>query len=177
MTSCYGSVCLLVLLGVVLAFGSPVQLDTLTRTHTSISDLLQLKEPEVGSKPLFSSVIENIRTSCQRKEQIQLINATLDIYMHIFSSILEHHQNHGKTGSSLLLDQLTQPMRSQVELDLMKLQQEMEEVRRHLGHLDHQKHNQKNVDDPLDQRKALAEFREVYRAACVVASRDCGFTH
>nr|XP_020480532.1 uncharacterized protein LOC109974601 [Monopterus albus] len=147
----------------------------------------ELKEPEIGSNPLFRSVIRSISTSCQRKEQVQLMNATLDIYTHIFSSILQHshHQHHDRTHVPALLDQLKEPKKSQVVSALTELRDKMEKLKKHLGRLDHQNLDQENVlsdlkkimvDDPVDQRKALAQFREVYQAAAVVASRGCGST-
>uniref|UniRef100_A0A3Q1JSC3 Uncharacterized protein n=1 Tax=Anabas testudineus TaxID=64144 RepID=A0A3Q1JSC3_ANATE len=184
MTLCYGSACLLVLLGAVTVFGSPVHyvLDNVTQTHDSIANVLELKEPKIGKSHLFTPVISSISTSCQRKEQIQLTKATLDIYSHIFTSILQHeHQDNTPT----VLDQLTEPSRAQVESDLTKLQQDMENLKSRLNQVHHQNPNYEEVlkelnrikvDDPVNQKKALAQFKEVYQAASVVAFRGCG-TH
>ncbi|XP_040886325.1 interferon gamma 1-like [Toxotes jaculatrix] len=179
MSSSCGSVCLLVLMGVVLALGSPLH-ENLMQVLDSIADPLKLKEPEIGSKPLFSSIIKSINTSCQRKEDIQVMNATLDVYMHIFSSLLQHnhHQHHGRTLSSPVLDQLSNSDREKVKLDLRNLQHKMEEMRKHLGQLNQDKADMLSeldkikVDDPIDQRKALAEFRQVYHAVELLVSID-----
>ncbi|KAK2859201.1 hypothetical protein Q5P01_003821 [Channa striata] len=187
MSSSCSLVCLLVSLGLVLVFGACVP-ENLAQTHESITDVLKLKEPEVGKRPLFGSVIKSINTSCQRKEQVQLMNRTLDIYAHIFSSILQHnqHQTHDNNGSPALLEHLSENSRSQVQMDLMKLQQKMENLKRRLNRLHHQQPNYEDVlsqlnkikvDDALDQRKALAEFNEVYQAACVITSHHCGSSH
>nr|QDE10279.1 interferon gamma-related protein [Oplegnathus fasciatus] len=178
MSSCCGSVCLLVLLGVVLTFGSPVQFisDNLERTHKSIEDVLELKALEIGSKPLFSSVIRSINTSCQRKDDIQLMNVTLDIYMRIFSNILQHNEHHN-TGSQSLLASLPEEKRSQVTSTLTVLRRETEKVKRHLSHPSHNKEdvlsrlNEIKVDDPLAQKKALAEFLEIYHVASTISHR------
>uniref|UniRef100_A0A3Q3IBJ2 Uncharacterized protein n=1 Tax=Monopterus albus TaxID=43700 RepID=A0A3Q3IBJ2_MONAL len=174
MSSCCGSVCLLVLLGVVLAFGSPLpHSPSVVMDHYVVQESLK-----------FCSLISS---SPQRKEQVQLMNATLDIYTHIFSSILQHshHQHHDRTHVPALLDQLKEPKKSQVVSALTELRDKMEKLKKHLGRLDHQNLDQENVlsdlkkimvDDPVDQRKALAQFREVYQAAAVVASRGCGST-
>ncbi|XP_040008593.1 interferon gamma 1 [Xiphias gladius] len=180
MSSCCGSVCLLVLLGVALACGSPLHLpEDLIHLQESIADLLALKEPEIGSKPLFSSVIKSVDTSCQRKEDILLMNATLDVYMHIFSSILQHgHRHHDGTVTSALLKNLPGSERSRVNSALTKLQQKMGELRRRLGQPNHNKQdmlselNKIKVDDPIDQRKALAEFQQVYRTASLIGSHS-----
>ncbi|KAF3705318.1 hypothetical protein EXN66_Car021009 [Channa argus] len=148
----------------------------------------KLKEPEIGKRPLFGSLIKSIDTSCQKKEQVQLMNLTLDIYAHIFSSILQHNhqQPNDNNGSPALLEQLSEHSRPQVELDLTKLQQKMENLRKRLNKMHHQQPNHEDVlsqlqkikvDDPLDQKKALAEFNEVYQAACVITSHRCGSSH
>ncbi|CAB1421687.1 unnamed protein product [Pleuronectes platessa] len=168
MSPCSGSMCLLVLLGAVMALGNPIQ------HQKSMENLLGLEVWEVGSKPLFSSVIRSINTSCQRKEDIKLMNATLDVYMRIFSSILQHsHQ--GQASSSKLLDPLSNSNRSLVRSVLKKQQQKMEELRGNLRLVQHDNEDMIRqlstikVDDPLAQRKALAEFGLVYQAAASVA--------
>uniref|UniRef100_A0A671VQY0 Uncharacterized protein n=1 Tax=Sparus aurata TaxID=8175 RepID=A0A671VQY0_SPAAU len=108
--------------------------------------------------------------------QLKLMNVTLDIYMRIFSSIL-HHQH--KTGTPALLDQVPDSERSKVKEDLKVIRGKMEALKRHLNHPSHDREdvisklNMIKVDDPLVQKKALAEFKEVYQAASVVAGRRC----
>uniref|UniRef100_UPI0037E87E9C interferon gamma 1-like n=1 Tax=Semicossyphus pulcher TaxID=241346 RepID=UPI0037E87E9C len=176
MSSFCGSVLLLVLLGVVSAFGNPIQSgDELSQIHESIANVLELKNSEISTHPLFSSVINSINTSCQRKEEIQLMNVTIDVYMRIFSSILENDNS--------LLGQLQD--RSEVRSHLRKLQEKMQEMKGRLNHLSQQRHNKEDVlrklnkikvDDPKDQKRALAQFIEIYRAASKI-SRSCGSAH
>ncbi|KAM7378544.1 hypothetical protein PAMA_013444 [Pampus argenteus] len=143
----------------------------------------ELKQPEIGSNPLFSSVIRSINTSCQRKEDVLLMNATLDVYMRIFSSILQrsHSQRHEKSNTPALLDQLSDARRDQVTRALVEFQQKLGKLKRRLSHLGRNKEdvinklNNIKVDDPVDQRKALAEFKEIYQAASVIGS--CGPAH
>ncbi|XP_030295622.1 interferon gamma 1-like [Sparus aurata] len=178
MSSCCGSVSLLVLLGVVFAAGSPARYvsENMRQTHESIAAVLSLKQPEIITNPLFSSVIRSLNTSCQGREELKLMNVTLDIYMRIFSSIL-HHQH--KTGTPALLDQVPDSERSKVKEDLKVIRGKMEALKRHLNHPSHDREdvisklNMIKVDDPLVQKKALAEFKEVYQAASVVAGRRC----
>ncbi|GAA6218754.1 interferon gamma 1-like [Lates japonicus] len=178
MSSSCGSVCLLVLLGVVMAFGNPLNYlpETLRQSHESIADVLRLKEPEIGENRLFRFVVDSINTSCQRKEDIQLMNATLGVYMRIFSSILQHshHQHHDET--SALLDQVPSSNRSQVKSNVKELQKMMEKLRLRLSQVNLNRKdmmselNKIKVDDPVDQRKALAEFERVYMAASLITS-------
>ncbi|XP_029131411.1 interferon gamma 1 [Labrus bergylta] len=179
MSSCCGSVCLLVLLGVVLAIGSPLHSNSeeLKDHHESIANILNLKRPEISTRPLFNSVIHSINTSCQRKEELQLMNATLDVYMRIFSSVLKHSNN---PQTPTLLDQFPQ-----AESDLKNLQEKTEKMKTRLDNLSQLNHNKEDVlcklnsikvDDHEVQKRALAQFREVYRAASVI-DRRCGPAH
>ncbi|KAF0028772.1 hypothetical protein F2P81_017877 [Scophthalmus maximus] len=182
MSSSCGSVCLLVLLGVVLACGSPFKIPDTT------ANLLMLKEPEVGREPLFISIIRSINTSCQRKEDIRLINATLDVYKRVFSSILHHQQQQhgGEAAASGLLDKLSSSNRTRVQAHLEKLQNKMEELRGRLSRMNQDRRDEQDmlsklknikVDDPLDQRKALAEFQLVYQAASLIGSDSSAAFH
>ncbi|XP_078099157.1 uncharacterized protein LOC144512342 [Sander vitreus] len=182
MFSCCGSLCLLVVLGVALASGSPVHFvdGNLKQTHESIADVLKLKEHDVGRNPLFSSVINSMNTSCQTK--VHLMNVTLNIYTQIFSSILQPGKHHGLTQTSGLLTQLSVGERSNVESRLTELQQKMEKLKGHLNEVYHDREsvlaklNSIEVSDTLVQKKALAQYREVYQAASVIGSR-CGPIH
>ncbi|XP_035814448.1 interferon gamma 1 [Amphiprion ocellaris] len=188
MFSFAGSVCLLVLMGVVLASAGPVQYisDEVKRTQELIAGELGLTKASIGSNPLFSSVMRSINTSCQRGENLQLMNATLDVYTRIFSSILQNQQQQHRgagtgtgTRASALLDQLPDGRRSEVEEALMKLQQKMENLKNHMNPRNHNrddvlnKLNKIRVDDPTVQKKALAEFTEVFQTASVIGSRMC----
>ncbi|XP_067437678.1 myosin-9-like [Thunnus thynnus] len=188
MSPCCGSVCLLVVLGVVVASGNPLQYvsENLKKDHESIADVLKLKETEIGSNPLFSSVIDSIKS--QRKQEVLLMNATLDVYTRIFSSILQH--NHNQHHESPLLHDLSDAeIKKNAVSALEKLQQKLQEKRNdlksclsHLGHLSHNREdvfnklNKIKVDDPKDQKKALAEFLEIYQAASVIHSK-CSHAH
>uniref|UniRef100_A0A3B5B7X3 Interleukin-5 n=1 Tax=Stegastes partitus TaxID=144197 RepID=A0A3B5B7X3_9TELE len=187
MFSSSGSMCLLVLLGVALAASCPVQYvsDNLKKIHGLVADELALRGPDVGARPLFSRVIKSINTSCQRVENLQLVNATLDVYMRIFSSILQQdgqqqQQHHaGRTGT--LLEQLPDSQRSKVESAVTKMQQKMEAVKNHLRPQNHNRDDvfqelseiNKKVDEPTVQKKALAEFIEVFQMASVIGSHHC----
>ncbi|KAL7370655.1 hypothetical protein ABVT39_006892 [Epinephelus coioides] len=139
-----------------------------------------LKQAEIGSSPLFDSVIKSINTSCQRK--VHLMNVTLDVYTRIFTSILQHNQHQDKTRTHLL-DQLSDQESSQVVSVVTELQKNIQELKKHLSHVSHERQdllsklNTIDVDDPVVQRKALAEFKEVYQAASVIGHPSCGHAH
>ncbi|XP_072309518.1 uncharacterized protein [Eucyclogobius newberryi] len=123
-----------------------------------------LASPEVGSNPLFTSVIRSLNSPCQVREDVMLMNSTLDVYMKIFSSLLHHKK---------------EPFS-----DLKKLRDHMSKLKSQLSHLQQNKEdliskiNAIKVDDPLVQRKVLAEFLEVYHATSgLLQSRDHGYTH
>ncbi|XP_068565533.1 interferon gamma 1-like [Cebidichthys violaceus] len=183
MSWCCGSLCLLVLLGVAVASRIPCQFvpDTMQQNQESIADVLKLKEQEIGSNPLFGSVIKNINTSCQRK--VHVMNATLDVYIRIFSSILQSDQHHDRTGTPLLDQLRSDDERAKVESVVMSYKQKMEELMRHLSQVNHDREDvlsklkKIEVDDPLVQRKALAQFKEVYQAASVIGFPRCGHAH
>ncbi|XP_061571099.1 interferon gamma 1-like [Cololabis saira] len=179
MYSCRGSVCLLVLLGAVLASGGPIQYisENIKHAQESIADELGLKMPEIASEPVFTFIIKSVNTTCWRRDDIQLMNATLDVYKRIFSSILHEHSNHhSKTQSSGLLDHLSEVKRSNISKHLRKLQQKMEDLKNHLNSLNSNKDRELRkleaikVDDPMVQKKAMAEFLEVFQTASVIGS-------
>lgn len=65
------------------------------------------------------------------------MNVTLDIYMRIFSSILQHGQGQDEAGP--LLGQVPDLRRSEVEEKLQKLQHSMGLLKRNLSHLNQDK--------------------------------------
>lgn len=71
----------------------------------------------------------------QRRDEVQLMKVTLDVYKRIFSNILQQNQHH--TGARSLLDQVPQSKRSEVEATLQDLQQKMVRLEGHLSHLNH----------------------------------------
>ncbi|XP_074554706.1 interferon gamma [Halichoeres trimaculatus] len=173
MSSSCGSVCLLVFLGAALAFGSPVHTENLEQIYESVVNELGLKNSGISDHSPFQSVFTSINISCLRKEDFQLINFTLDVYQRIFSSILERSND---------LETPTMLGHPQVKQHLLKLQQKMEEKKRHLSHLNHKKQDvlrdlhSIQVDDPVVQKKALASFGEVYKLADLMGTR-CGPAH
>ncbi|XP_034535345.1 interferon gamma 1-like [Notolabrus celidotus] len=180
MSSSCGAVCLLVLLGVVFAIGNPIQPndEELKNIHESIVNELDLKKAGISQRPLFSPVINSINTPCQRKEDVQLMNVTLDVYLRIFSNILEPSNN---PETPTLLAHV--PNRSHVEQQLRKLQQKMEEMKQRLNHQSHHNRDEMihrlqriKVDDPEVQKRALIQFSEIYRVASVIGRR-CGPAH
>ncbi|KAK9525964.1 hypothetical protein VZT92_016629 [Zoarces viviparus] len=171
MSWCCGSLCLLVLLGFGVASRIPCRFDTMQEEHKSIAGLLKLTEQVIGSNPLFSSVIKSINTSCQRN--IHVMNVTLDVYIRIFSNILQSDQHQLQSDDD----------KSTVKSVVTLFKQKMEELRRHLVQRKDDREDVLSklkgikVNDPLVQRKALAEFREVYQAASVIVSPRCGHAH
>ncbi|XP_045896876.1 interferon gamma 1-like [Micropterus dolomieu] len=178
MSSCCGSVGLLVLLGVALAFGRPADHvpEELKQPHTLIANVLRLMEPEIGRAPLFSHVTRSINTSCQRKVDIQVMNVTLDIYTRIFSSILKHSHN-DDDGKPVLLASVPVTEKQGLQKALNKLKHNMEQLKSELGHLNQNKEDvlselyKIDVDDPEVQKKALAEYKEIYQEAAVISHR------
>ncbi|XP_078138314.1 interferon gamma [Centroberyx gerrardi] len=183
--------CLLVLLGVLVLSCGPVQSrycrfvsESLRQTHESIAEPLELKQPAVSSRPLFSPLIQSINGSCQRREQVLVINATLDVYLRMFSNVLQQNQNQnqipGQNHGPVLLDQLPGESRSQVLSALADLQQRMMKLKKHLN-LEREDTlrsalstlDKIDVDDLIVQKKALAEFNLVYQAASVIGSKHC----
>ncbi len=73
----------------------------------------------------------------QRKEEVQLMNVTLNVYTRIFSSILQRHHRHqhGKSRSTPLLDQVLDTKRNKVASDLVMLKEKMEKLKENLCHL------------------------------------------
>uniref|UniRef100_A0A3B4UQF2 Uncharacterized protein n=1 Tax=Seriola dumerili TaxID=41447 RepID=A0A3B4UQF2_SERDU len=144
--------------------------------HTASQDqrVRKLMETEIGTEPLFDSVTRSINTSCQKKEDIMLINATLGVYMSIFSSILQHSHDH--TGTSTLLGQVPVSDRSKVKSWVKQLQEETKVLRRELVKVNNNQEDMLReltkikVDDPIDQRRALAEFQAVSRAASLLGN-------
>ncbi|KAM9328645.1 interferon gamma 1-like [Pholidichthys leucotaenia] len=182
MSLCSGSVWLLVLLGAVLTLGVPCQYVSMKLKHTfeTIGKELELRHPDVGSNPLFGSVLRSINTSCQRTDDLQLMSTTLDVYMRIFASILHsnHHQDDTQTSTGLL-DQLSSDSKRSVEMAVKKYKEWVQHLKNHLTQQMNHKEDILNklkiikVDDPTVQRKALAEFMEVYQAASVVGNVRC----
>ncbi|XP_041834093.1 uncharacterized protein LOC121635099 [Melanotaenia boesemani] len=151
-------------------------------TLESIADELKLTQPEIGTNPLFGSVVSSINNSCQRQTEMQLMNATLDVYMQIFGNIFQHiHHNHqDRSQNAGVLDHLSTTKRSEVISTLKWLRREMEELKSHMSCQNHKSPedvynmlNRIKVDDPVVQRKALAEFLEVYQAASVITCNRC----
>uniref|UniRef100_A0A3P9NDX4 Interferon gamma n=1 Tax=Poecilia reticulata TaxID=8081 RepID=A0A3P9NDX4_POERE len=163
MPSCSVSLGLLVLLGGVLAYALPFQAisENLKRSHETIATDLKNQPSLIPKDRLFLHVP-------QRKEDIQLMNATLDVYMRIFSYVRHHHGKH-------LLDKLSESKRTEVKEILKNLENKAKELKSRLicqnqniedalSELERIK-----VDDPTVQKKALAQFLQIYQAASVVA--------
>ncbi|XP_032445782.1 interferon gamma 1-like [Xiphophorus hellerii] len=173
MPSCSVLLGLLVLLEGVLAYALPLQAvsEKLKESHESIATDLGLTQLEINRDPLFDFIIRTINTSCQRKEDMQLMNATLDVYLRVFSHVRYHHGNH-------LLDRLSEPKRTEVIKHLAKLENKAKELKSRLicqnqniedalSELERIK-----VDDPMVQKKALAQFLQIYQAASAVAESN-----
>uniref|UniRef100_A0A673A3F4 Uncharacterized protein n=1 Tax=Sphaeramia orbicularis TaxID=375764 RepID=A0A673A3F4_9TELE len=85
-----------------------------------------LTRPEIGNSPLFDFHV--CSSPPLRKEDV--MSATLDVYMRIFTSIL-----HEKTKTSALLGQMSSTDEEKVEKDLKELHQKMKDLKRHLSHM------------------------------------------
>lgn len=83
------------------------------------------------------------------------MNATLDVYAHIFSSIL--HRQH-PDNIPALLDQLPERSRPQAESALRELQQNMENLKKHLSHPHCANHNYVDVLSELNKIKVMISF-------------------
>lgn len=66
----------------------------------------------------------------QRYNDVQLMSTILEVYAHIFSSILKQNQQDDQTKT--LLDQVPESQRSMVKDKLQALQQMMEHLKKHL---------------------------------------------
>ncbi|KAK1906365.1 Interferon gamma 1 [Dissostichus eleginoides] len=171
MSSCWGSVCLLVFLGAAFVSGKPCQFvgENLKGSHEYISNVLSLKGQDVGLDPLFSDFV---RSNSSLEIKVNLMNATLEVYHRIFSSIL-------RPDNQDLLKNLSEADRKEVTKKVEYLKQKIENLTKKLGHVNHDKENilsklqEIQVDDPLVQRKALAEFKEVFQAASVIICPEC----
>ncbi|PWA21809.1 hypothetical protein CCH79_00017794, partial [Gambusia affinis] len=127
-----------------------------------------LTQLDINRDPLFDFVIRTINTSCQRKEDMQLMNATLDVYMRIFPSVRHH-----------LLKMLGEPKRTEVIKHLAKLEKKAKELKSRLicqnqtieDALSELERIQ--VEDPMVQKKALAQFLQIYQAASVKQTSFC----
>uniref|UniRef100_A0A667WRH5 Interleukin-6 n=1 Tax=Myripristis murdjan TaxID=586833 RepID=A0A667WRH5_9TELE len=174
MSACV-SVCVLVLLGALVASGSPVHSQChfvpngLEEKIKSITEPLELKETAIGGHQLFIPLIDSINCSCQSRERALVLNATLDVYLRIFSRLLQ------ETRGPELLEPLADAARTAVVKTLAHLQHKVEELKRHLN-LDRQDTlrrtlstlDRMNVDDVKVQKKALAEFRWIFQTASVI---------
>ncbi|XP_029681414.1 uncharacterized protein [Takifugu rubripes] len=176
MPSHFVTICLLVLLGAVMTLGAPCQYisKNLKQNHDSVARGLKLTQVDLITDPLFIS-----NNSCQRYNDVRLMSATLEVYAHIFSSILQQNQQPDQTDT--LLDQVPESQRSSLEDKLRALQQMMEHLKRHLRQVNQEREEVMvklkaiKVDDIMVQRRALAEFKEIFQAASLIGS--CGSAH
>ncbi|KAI3366967.1 hypothetical protein L3Q82_009248 [Scortum barcoo] len=82
-----------------------------------------LNDKSYGEIAVFQTIIKN--STCQGKYGIQLMNATLDVYRQIFSTIL--HDN-----TMPLLNEVSNDKKRQMIKNLRELQHEMATVQRQL---------------------------------------------
>ncbi|XP_054623787.1 uncharacterized protein LOC129177075 [Dunckerocampus dactyliophorus] len=163
--------CLLVLVGTLAAsadYSGPHP--DIRQTLESISDVLELRKPDVSGVQPFKGVIRSI-SACQSLEAFQVLNATLSVYVRIFHSILRR--------TSSLLDVAPPPKRAQLEQNLIKLQHKTKQLREHLqrraarcAHDTLDTLAAIKMDDIMVQKGALAQFLEVYRMAFLIGSRN-----
>lgn len=72
----------------------------------------------------------------QRRDDVQLMSAALDVYTHIFSSILGHQQTE---KSNTLLAQVSPSQRPKVKEALQHLQKKMEELKTNLSQMNQER--------------------------------------
>uniref|UniRef100_A0AAV2IXD2 Uncharacterized protein n=1 Tax=Knipowitschia caucasica TaxID=637954 RepID=A0AAV2IXD2_KNICA len=155
-------VCLLVICAAALASCGPIYVPpNLDQAHKSIVASLNLTLPEVGSRPLFTSVIRSLNSSCQLlKEDVMLMNATLDVYTRVFSILLKTPLSPNNRD----LEKLNHAM-SRLKSQISHQQQNKEELLAKIRAV--------KVEDALVQRKVLAEFLEVYHALSGLIHNTC----
>nr|AHZ62713.1 interferon-gamma 1 [Tetraodon nigroviridis] len=170
--------CLLFLLGAVGTSQASFQFisQMLKKDHEVVAHALKLTQVEFIAGPLFSSVIRNVNSSCQRRDDVQMMSTTLDVYDRIFSSIQKQKEQQDQADT--LLSQVPPSQRSEVESALQHLQQRMKTLKGKLKQMNEKREEELDrlktieVDDVLVQKKALAQFKAVYQAASLIG--HCG---
>lgn len=147
-------------LGGAVVEGSPWYVSTSMDDNVhALEEPYNLKDTSLVPNPLFLVLLKDINVNLQKHEQILLLNATLDVYLKIFSRMLTSTQT---------------PSQHAVGQHLQRLSSAVQRLKKHLGkesHLDlllRQLASIK-VDDTVVQRKALNEVREVYQLASQIS--------
>uniref|UniRef100_A0A8C7Y8K1 Uncharacterized protein n=1 Tax=Oryzias sinensis TaxID=183150 RepID=A0A8C7Y8K1_9TELE len=176
MSSCTGALLLLILTGLVMASAAHRNYvsDNMRYAHNYVAHRLNLTKPHIGNDPLFTFIKNN--ASCLRQHNLSLFNKTLDIYLRMFSIILDD------TTTSPLLKPLSGKVQEAVKSNLTELHRKVLELKdllqgqnpRHHrpGHRSKRENllsklDNIQVDDVLNQKKALAELKVFYQAASV----------
>ncbi|KAM8884845.1 uncharacterized protein ACB058_000850 [Synchiropus picturatus] len=148
--------CALALLGVWMAHGHNMIPMRMRNAHKNISITLNLTESEIIGKPLFKHAKSD--ESCQRN--VQLMNATLGVYKCIISNMLQQHTRWHKLEGELKY------LHGKTDLLMTKLGQIVFDKKDNLSW-----HNKIKEDDLTHQKRALAQFLEMYQEAAVVRER------
>ncbi|RVE56603.1 hypothetical protein OJAV_G00222930 [Oryzias javanicus] len=166
MSSRSGALLLLVLVGIGTASAVNYISANITNAHRNVAHHLDLTSPDIGRNPLFGFIREN--SSCPKKHNLPpKFNKTLDIYTRIFSIILDD------TATPVVLSSLSEKAKEVVRSSLRYLQRKMLGLKKNVkGHGPHRTDELDELDsiqvgDVTNQKKALAEYKEVYQAANV----------
>ncbi|XP_071187532.1 interferon gamma 1-like [Salvelinus alpinus] len=112
---------------------------------------LNLLDTNLVSQPIFLELMVELDVKFEKHEQWLLLNATLDVYLNIFSNMLkENHPEEVKQGLSRLRGKVEDLKRSYYQ----------DRVKMKIQHLKDIKTN-----DAVVQRKAVNEFKVVYQRA------------
>uniref|UniRef100_A0A3B3CT62 Uncharacterized protein n=1 Tax=Oryzias melastigma TaxID=30732 RepID=A0A3B3CT62_ORYME len=115
----------------------------------------------------ISNAHKNVAHHLVSEAASRRFNKTLDIYTRIFSVILDD------TAAPVILSSLSEKAKEVVKTSLRYLQRKMLGLKKNLkGHGSHRTDEPDEldsiqVDDVTNQKKALAEYKEVYQAANV----------
>ncbi|XP_061523505.1 uncharacterized protein LOC133397065 isoform X2 [Phycodurus eques] len=164
--------CLLVLLGALVAWANRVDPHPeLREILENISGIVDVKS--VNGIPPFNGVIRSIK-ACQNREEVKLVNATLQVYMRVLESILRPAPGQ----HTALLDSVPEATREHLRHNVGQLTNKMRHLtdklaRRHCPDVPNVLHqlSQLKVDDVMFQKRALSQFLEVYNMAAVIGSR------
>ncbi|XP_070978472.1 interferon gamma 1-like [Oncorhynchus clarkii lewisi] len=117
----------------------------------SLEGPLNLLDPNLVSQPVFLELMRELDGKFEKHEQWLLLNATLDVYLNIFSNILkENHPEEVKQGLSRLRREV-EDLKRRCYQDRLKMKiQDLADIK---------------TNDAVVQRKAVNEFKEVYQRA------------
>ncbi|XP_070978474.1 interferon gamma 1-like [Oncorhynchus clarkii lewisi] len=117
----------------------------------ALEDPLKLLDTKLVGEPVFRNLMGELDVKFEKHEQWLLLNATLDVYLNIFSNMLkENHPEEVKQGLSRLRGKVEDLKRSYYQDRLKMKIQDLADIK---------------TNDAVVQRKAVNEFKEVYQRA------------